>query len=440
MLNKPQANPPHEKLLIRADAAVTGPRYAVPDGVTALAYSALSNFDGLASVTVPPSVRRIGERAFADCPALEEVILHEGLEAIGSNAFTGCVKLRSVVIPDSVKELDGRAFIHSGLAQPVLNRSGRTLYHCPASAAAQVYAVPDGVRRIAGWAFMELPELREVTLPKSLERIDEMAFVACGLRRFVLPKGVAVGKEAFFLCDRLDQITLPGALSPVETETARLHLTGRTFLSAQNPPLPAGEYWRTRAFRALAAACAGPNPKGAERMARFFAKRAAAAPDTAFYGQAANFWRYRAWQRGGKAAGNWLNGWLAAHPGERLPSAYLAETLSGTVRGRALNALGFPFFEPERAYILSGLDDDGIVQASAYAGEDGPDEDGFGREIYYDWWYLNDVLSPAPGVGGLFGLSRADRQIPDVENRFQALREATLKHERQRMRLSRPRF
>ena len=76
-----------------------------------------------------------------------------------------------------------------------------------------------------------------------------------------------------------------------------------------------------------------------------------------------------------------------------------------------MNALGFSFFEPGRWYTLEEMDEDGVVLASSYFDEDGPDSDGFGREEYYDWWFLDDRLNPVPGSPMIHSFSHIDRRI-----------------------------
>lgn len=142
------------------------------------------------------------------------------------------------------------------------------------------------------------------------------------------------------------------------------------------------------------------------------------APEIAFYHCAANLWNYRSYERGNRAAAARMKTWVEASSGKPLLSAFLTERLRGTADGRALNALGFLFFEAGREYTLNGMDADGAVTVSAYESEDGPDEDGFGRETYYDWWHLDDNLSLVPEVTCLHRYSSIDRRIQSVQQRF----------------------
>ncbi len=394
-------------------------RYDVPAGTKRLPRGALQGRRELVSVSVPASVRTIGERAFAGCENLESVTLHEGLRQIGENAFDGCKSLKRIVIPNSVKDVNGSAFKGSGIVEPVRTASGDTLIYCPASAAGAEYTVPEGVRRIGTQAFLELPGLKKVHLPRSLERIDRLAFIKCGFSSVSLPKYLEELEEnAFFHCAELKNIYFKGE-DPIREALFKLRARGLCFLKpVRCAPCDSDRYWEGPAFRALAEECVSGNAGAMERMVAFFEEKSKAAPEEAFYSAAANFWRYRAWENGSETQRQWLERYVKASPGERLPSACLTETLWGSARGSTLNALGFFFFAPERLYSFAGLDADGVAEVSAYESEDGPDEDGFGRETYYDWWYLDRDLRPVPGVACLHSYSNIDRRIWDVQDRF----------------------
>ena len=72
-----------------------------------------------------------------------------------------------------------------------------------------------------------------------------------------------------------------------------------------------------------------------------------------FYELAANFWRYRAYQKGSSAAKDWFQRWAKEH-GKQGMSSLMSETMSGTFQGKVLRAMGFLFFEPDREYALVG--------------------------------------------------------------------------------------
>ena len=98
------------------------------------------------------------------------------------------------------------------------------------------------------------------------------------------------------------------------------------------------------------------------------------------------------------------------------------ETMSGYFEGKVLKGMGFLFFDPERGYSIDRPDPEGVVEVSSWCDEDGPDEDGFGREEYYDWWYLDEQLNALPGVGYIHDYSRRDKR--NHKEKFRALHDA----------------
>jgi len=78
--------------------------------------------------------------------------------------------------------------------------------------------------------------------------------------------------------------------------------------------------------------------------------------------------------------------------------ARLPLELVGNHTGKELRNRGYTFLPADRDYHIQLPGEDGIVIVSSWEDEDGPDEDGFGREEYYNWWMLDEQLKPIPGI------------------------------------------
>ena len=139
---------------------------------------------------------------------------------------------------------------------------------------------------------------------------------------------------------------------------------------------------------------------------------------------------YRAGQYGHPQANAWLEQWLSLHPKEHLP-AILNESLSGPSDGKRLRYGGFLFFDPKREYSIEQADEDGVVLVSSWCGDDGPDESGFGREEYYDWWYLNEFLLKPEGVDWVHGWSHNDKRCN--EKKFKEIHDQVAKFGKKRL-------
>lgn len=376
------------------------------------------------SVTVPGSVKTIGSRAFAECKNLTSITLCEGIETIESNAFTDCTNLKSIRLPASIKQITGWAFYSSGLQEPVLSASGRILVFCPQAAAGTEYTVPEGVREIGMQAFVELNDLQRVILPEGLQVIRERAFIACEFESVSLPKSIkCIEAGAFYNCKKLKDITGLQKSDPVEYADEFWRIQGKRLTVTYGTDEPKTRHWDKPEFQNIARKCAEGDSAVMYEMMEYFHHKSLEYPDTVFYVRAANFWLYRSYQYGNQEAKLSLAKWLNAHPGQQLRTPKLSNSLRGTMEGYMLNAMGFLDFEEEREYTLHGVDGEGLVLVESYESEDGPDEDGFGREIYYDWWFFDDCLNAIPEAPFLHSYSSNDIRSKSAKEKLSNMHE-----------------
>ncbi len=402
----------------------------IPEGTREIGYQAFQKNSRLKKVVLASSVRKINSRAFAGCENLESVIFNEGLEIIEGNVFNGCSSLKKLVFPDSLKEVHAYAFYCSCLQEPVYNRRGDILHHWPCTRTDGSFTLPDKIKVLYEGAFFRNIFLEEAILPEGLERIDRRAFLETNIKRITIPSSVRrISEGAFWSCPELEQVNLLCPESALEQGAFRhcpnlkitiggqepdfeleLFLQGKSLLA---PPrqlaLPDRDIWKEGRFVELASRCAAGDAASMMDFAGYFEGLGA----EEFYSCAANFWRYRASVYGDARAKAWKQEWLKEHPRHLIPSPVGAD-MNCTASGRKLKALGFLFFEEDREYSLGKKDEKGIVEVSSWCGEEGPDEDGYGREELYDWWYLDEHLNPIPGAEMLHGYSHHERSAFDA--------------------------
>ena len=203
----------------------------IPEGVTAIGYSAFSNRTGLTSVTIPDSVKEIGHFAFSNCTGLTSVTIPDGVKEIGGSAFKGCEGLTSVAIPNSVKKIgycaflgctslssveiapeNQRFYVENGL---VISRKERSVILAPGGLTSAV--IPDGVKKINDRAFSGCTGLTSVTIPAGVKRIGEFAFKGCtGLTSVVIPENITeINGEVFSGCTGLTSVTIPEGVKEI---------------------------------------------------------------------------------------------------------------------------------------------------------------------------------------------------------------------------------
>ena len=168
----------------------------IPSSVTKIGRSAFVGCSGLTSIILPNSLTEICDYAFSGCSGLTKVTLVNGLSSIGSSAFEGCSSLTSINIPASVTSIGGAPFLDCGLVSITVESSNKyydSRENCNAlieTATSTLIQgcnnsfIPNSVKAIGYFAFLNCQNLAELTLPSSLESIGNQAFYNCtGLRK-----------------------------------------------------------------------------------------------------------------------------------------------------------------------------------------------------------------------------------------------------------------
>lgn len=153
----------------------------------------ISSYEGdEAEVKVPAEYNRkpisiLGDQLFQGHAEITSVILPPSLTDIGTLCFDGCSQLSTVVLPDSIENLWQYAFARSGIRE---------------------IHIPDRMRSIAPYTFMECDELQCVTGGAGLKNIRVRAFQNCRkLESVEIVPGVTVSEGAFEGCPRMEKNT-----------------------------------------------------------------------------------------------------------------------------------------------------------------------------------------------------------------------------------------
>ena len=170
--------------------------YAIPDGVTSIAFEVFYGCSSLTNVVIPESVTSIGDGAFQNCSNLTNVVIPKGVTSIGNNAFSGCSSL-SVVIPKGVTSIGLFAFGDCSSFASVV--------------------IPEGVTSIGDHAFEGWMSLTSVVIPKRVTSIGCSAFRSCfHLANVVIPEGLtSIGAHAFRECFSLTSVVIPKRVTSI---------------------------------------------------------------------------------------------------------------------------------------------------------------------------------------------------------------------------------
>ena len=258
---------------------------AIPDSVVEIDDYAFANCDRLSALTIPASVTELGVYPFSECIRLNSAgpfgsgcdYEFEWAKKIPGGAFAYCTGLERIIIPDGVTWLSGEFQGCSNLSYIAVgdNNNGlvsvngvlydkdmKTLICCPARTTGS-FAIPDTVEEIDGfafsccnisnviipdsvtfidqWAFEQCTELTSVTIPESVDIIDngytfkgcsklesvnlspKMTYINRGmfwdctsLRSVQIPNGVkSIDEYAFCDCHSLEEITIPASVKQI---------------------------------------------------------------------------------------------------------------------------------------------------------------------------------------------------------------------------------
>ncbi len=157
------------------------------------------------SFTIPETVTSISPYAFYGCVYLKDIIFPESVTNIGQNAFYGTEWMDA-----QFKENNGMLIINGILVK----FRGYMDYHGEMIS----LNIPEGVTKIADYAFSNSDNISEVIMPDSLKYIGDYAFEQClKLERVEMSDSVThVGEGAFELCYALKEVKFSNKLEKID--------------------------------------------------------------------------------------------------------------------------------------------------------------------------------------------------------------------------------
>ena len=206
-----------------SDKTLTIPDKLGGSAVIGIGQRAFRKNADIVSVTLPETVKTINECAFEGCSALKSVTLNEGLEALSANAFQNS-SLAEVNIPSTLSKSE-YPFYHCEKLKKVTFAKSLTAIpkylfaHCTGL---EKIELPEGITSIGYQAFYE-SSLTSITLPKSLETVNDGVFQGCDALESVTFKGSIpkISSSMFGSCDALESIDIPEGVETIESHAFR---------------------------------------------------------------------------------------------------------------------------------------------------------------------------------------------------------------------------
>ena len=153
----------------------------IPNTVTSINAYAFRGFKGLTSVDIPNSVTSIGKQAFYGCSNLATINVPSSVTSTGVDAFTGTSWLENY---HGLMYMGSIAYKYIGEMPENTD-----------------IVIREGTTEINNEAFKTCYNLRSITIPNSVTKIGNGAFMYSGLTSITLGSGVnEIGLNAFWGC------------------------------------------------------------------------------------------------------------------------------------------------------------------------------------------------------------------------------------------------
>ena len=178
--------------------------------VTELGENLFKGNTDLTRVSIPDTVTKIGKTAFESCSNLGSVKMSKSIETIGQGCFSGCRRLKEISFPKRIQTRGWAAFLGSDSLDTLITDDGAQLLRIGADA--REYTVHASVQEIAPSAFHFNNRIERVAFEKGTIRICDVAFRGCrNLESVTLPQTLEnIQDGVFSQCLSLTEVVFTG--------------------------------------------------------------------------------------------------------------------------------------------------------------------------------------------------------------------------------------
>ena len=216
----------------------------LPHNLKTIKFETFSCCEKLKSIELPSNLVEIGNNAFQGCSSLVHIEIPSSVEVIGNMAFSDCRKLH-LMIPSTVKAIKGYIGCKYSISEesPYLHFEDGVLYNKEKTAIYSFeckydYETGEVLGKKPKWAKWDWGKREEfsedeydqvwsswktidvvdIVIPDTIDTIGDFAFWCVPfIRSVVIPASVKyIGFQAFYNCEQLNRIHLPGNLCTPE--------------------------------------------------------------------------------------------------------------------------------------------------------------------------------------------------------------------------------
>lgn len=141
----------------------------VPDGIEELESSSFWDNQFIEEVVLPNSLTNMGGDTFYNCKNLKKINIPKNVSLMGNNPFAGC--------PNIVVSNYSPFFVMENGALYTADK--KTMIYCSIIGDEDEFVVPEGVKVICKHTFFLCDRFKKITLPKSLEKMENNPFSGC---------------------------------------------------------------------------------------------------------------------------------------------------------------------------------------------------------------------------------------------------------------------
>ena len=184
-------------------------------------------------VVVPEGIEEIESCSFWDNQFIEEVILPDSLLNMGGDTFYNCKNLRKINIPKNVNLMGNNPFAGCPLVEinnqspyfvyengALYTKDMQTMIYCSIKGEEDDFVIPETVKIICKHTFFLCDRFKRVTLPSSLEKMENNPFSGCSKLELVN------NSKAYFIKDDVIyngfKTSVVGTLNKIQSERLEL--------------------------------------------------------------------------------------------------------------------------------------------------------------------------------------------------------------------------